>query len=159
LHFDGTDLYHYTSKKSGASIKGLVDGYLRLAYPMEKTGIRGGSIRMATFGDASTSYTPTGELVDTFLFNPIQGGAKSALNMQGEMELAYKHYKDPSYAWFISLQPERDAYLDNSLRGRTGKVWGYVALTHGEPLPEKLEPPPAPSGIYPSQGLAVLRSD
>ena len=158
-HFDGTDLYHYTSKKSGASIKGLVDGYLRLAYPMEKTGIRGGSIRMATFGDASTSYTPAGELVDTFLFNPIQGGAKSALNMQGEMELAYKHYKNPSYAWFISLQPERDAYLDNSLRGRSGKIWGYVALTHGDPLPENLQPPAAPSGIYPSQGLAVLRSD
>src|SRR5262249_21773786 len=34
-----------------------------------------------------------------------------------------------------------------------------VALTHGEPLPEKVSPPAAPSGVYPGQGVAVLRSD
>jgi hypothetical protein len=64
-HYDGTDLYHYVSKKSGGSIKRLLDGYLCMAYPLEKTGIRGGSLRMATFGDGSTVYTPRGEFVDT----------------------------------------------------------------------------------------------
>jgi hypothetical protein len=159
LHYDGTDLYQFVSPKSGASIRGLLEGYLRLAYPMEKTGIRAGSIRMATFGDASTSYTAAGELVDTFLFNPVQGGAKMALSIHGEMELAYKRYRDPRYAWFLRLQPRRDAYVDSSLTGRSGKIWGYVALTHGEPLPAHVEPPEAPSGVYSGQGIAVLHSD
>lgn len=42
LHYDGTDLYRHVSKKSGASIKGVVDGYLRIAFPLEKTGVQGG---------------------------------------------------------------------------------------------------------------------
>jgi hypothetical protein len=54
-HYDGTDLYRYVSKKSGASIKSLIDGYLRIGFPLERTGIGGGSLRMATFGDGSTS--------------------------------------------------------------------------------------------------------
>src|SRR5262249_32550660 len=66
-HYDGTDLYGHVSKKSGASIKTLIDGYLLMAYPRERTGIEGGSLRMATFGDGSTSYGPRGELRDVFL--------------------------------------------------------------------------------------------
>ena len=31
-HYDGTDLYHWTSKKSDASIKSVVDGYLLMGY-------------------------------------------------------------------------------------------------------------------------------
>lgn len=159
LHYDGTDLYHYTSKKTGASIKGLIDGYLRLAYPLEKTGIGLGSLRMASYGDASTSFTPSGQIVDTFLINPVQGGQKLPVTLNGELELAWKRYKDPGYAWLLSLNLERDAYVDNGFSVFPGKVWGYIGLTHGEPLPEKLEPPPAPSGVYPGQGIAVLRSD
>src|SRR5262249_15478054 len=140
-------------------IKGLIDGYLRLAYPPEKTGVGTGSLRMASYGDASTAYTPRGELVDTFLINPVPGGPKLELALNGELELAWKRYKDPGYAWLLGLNPKRDAYIDTSLSGGTGKVWGYVALTHGEPLPDKAEPPPAPGGVYPGQGLAVLRSD
>jgi hypothetical protein len=34
-----------------------------------------------------------------------------------------------------------------------------VALTHGDRLPEKPEPPPAPGGLYDSMGFAVIRSD
>jgi hypothetical protein len=158
-HYDRTDLFGYVSKKSGGSIKGLLDGYLRLAYPLEKTGIGTGSIRMASYGDASTAFTPRGELVDTYLFNPVQGGAKAAISLSGELEIGWKRYKDPAYAWFIGLTPKRDAYLDTSLSGGSGKVWGFIALTHGEPLPEKLAPPVAPGGVYPGQGVAVLRSD
>src|SRR4029434_6439951 len=54
LHYDGTDLYKFVSPKSGASLKKLVDGYLRMAFPVERTGPKGGSIRLATFGDGST---------------------------------------------------------------------------------------------------------
>src|SRR5262249_3847081 len=126
----------------------------------EKTGVGVGSLRMASYGDASTAYTPRGELVDTFLFNPVQGGAKLAVTLNGELEIAYKRYRDPGYAWLLSLNPQRDAYVRTSLTGAgTGKVWGYAALTHGEPLPEKLTPPAAPGGVYPGQGIAVLRAD
>ncbi len=149
-HYDGTDLYGYVSKKSGASIKSILDGYLRMAYPLEKTGIGGGSIRLATFGDGSTSYLPSGILADTFLVNAPEGGGW----LLGELELAWKRYRDPGYAWLLGLRPERDGDI------RYGRaVWGLVALTHGEPLPKDATPPLAPSGLYRSQGFAMLRSD
>jgi hypothetical protein len=158
LHYDGTDLYHHVSKKSGASIKTLIDGYLRMAYPREKTGIEGGSVRMATFGDGSTSYSPKGELQDTFLVNPVSGTFGEP-TLSGELEVAYKRYKDPGYAWLLSLNRRRDQYIGSAGQGHSRPIWGYVALTHGEVLPEKITPPPAPCGIYPSQGFAMLRSD
>ena len=36
LRYDGTDLYKYVSPKSGASLKKIVDGYLRMAFPLER---------------------------------------------------------------------------------------------------------------------------
>lgn len=152
LHYDGTDLYHYVSKKSGASIKSLLDGYLLLAYPLERTGIGGGSVRLATFGDGSTNYSSHGELSDSYLINPVVGIKNPPL--AGELEIAYKRYKDPGYAWLLGLNPKRDA---NIVYGRA--TWGYIGLTHGEVLPEKLVPPPAPGGVYPGQGFALLRAD
>lgn len=148
-HYDGTDLYRYVSKKSGGSIKGIIDGYIRLAYPLEATGIEGGSLRLATFGDNGLCVTPLGELVDTFLVNPVAGGRKRPGTMNGALELAYARYGESGYAWLLGLNRTRDASL----------FWGPVALTHGRPLPGKPEPPPAPSGVYPGQGLAVLRAD
>jgi hypothetical protein len=152
-HYDGADLYHYVSKKSGGSIKGMIDGYLRLAYPTERTGVGMGSIRMATFGDGSTGYYPDGTLFDTFLVNPVSLAPAPGV-MSGELELAYKRYKDPAYAWLISLNPKRDTYVDY---GRA--VLGYVALTHGQKLPTTPTPPAAPSGVYPGFGFAFLRAD
>jgi hypothetical protein len=152
LHYDGTDLYHYVSKKSGASIKSVIDGYVRLGYPLERTGIGRGSVRMATFADGATGYSPRGELFETFLINPADPARTPAFS--GELEIAYKRYQDPGYAWLLSLNPKRDASITY---GRA--VWGYVALTHGEPLPEKVAPPPAPGGVYPGLGFALLRAD
>ncbi len=157
-HYDGTDLYGYVSKKSGASIKGLIDGYLRLAFPRENTGVEGGSVRLATFGDGSTSYTPQGGLADTFLVNPVGGGFGEP-TLSGELEIAYHHYHDPGYAWLISLNPKRDQYIGSAGQGHVRPIWGFAALTHGDPLPESLSPPDAPSALYPSQGVAVLRAD
>jgi hypothetical protein len=153
-HYDGTDLYHYVSKKSGGSIQGMLDGYLRIAYPREATGINGGSLRLITFGDGSTGYTPTGQQTDTYLLNPVPGGPKRPPSLNGEFEIAYARYKEPGYAWLASLNSDRDAYIDGNR-----SVWGFVALTHGEPLPEKPTPPPAPCGVYSGQGLAVLHGD
>jgi hypothetical protein len=145
-HYDGTDLYHYVSKKSGGSIKSLLDGYIRMGYPLERTGIGAGAIRMATYGDGSTSYSPSGTLLETYL-------APGDL-FCGNLEIAYKRYRDPAYAWLLRFNENRDA---NVTYGRA--VWGLLALTHGEPLPENPTPPPAPSGVYPSQGFAFLRAD
>jgi hypothetical protein len=158
LHHDGTDLYRHVSKKSGGSIKGLIDGYLRLAYPLEKTGIERGSLRLATFGDGSTAYGPMGDLQDTFLINPPYS-MLGPVTLSGELEVAYKRYRDPGYAWLIGLNPKRDAYIGSPGQGGNRPIWGYAALTHGEPLPPEPMPPAAPCGVYPAQGIAMLRSD
>jgi len=161
LHYDGTDLYHYVSKQSGGSIKSLIDGYLRMAYPLERTGVGAGSLRAVTFGDGSTYFSPSGGIGNEgeFLTNSVgsadsKGGPAGTGGLSGELEIAYKRYQDPAYAWVLSLAPKRDTYLQY---GRA--TWGYIALTHGEPLPANPAPPLAPSGIYPSQGFAMLRSD
>lgn len=144
LHYDGTNLYEYVSPKSGGSLKKIVDGYLRMALPLERTGSKSGSIRLATFGDGSTGCSINGRLDDTFLDG----------SFMGVLELAYKRFRDEGYAWILSLDPDREAYI------RSGRpAFSYVALTHGEILPERPAPPAAPSGIYSSMGFAVIRSD
>ena len=146
LHYDGTDLYSYVSKKSGGSIKGLLDGYLRTGFPREDTGVRGGALRIATFGDGSISYGPSGTARDEFLTDNL---------FMADLEIGYKRYKDPGYAWVLSLNPARDSHTDRT----RAPVWGLIALTHGEPLPPDPPPPPAPSGVYPEQGFAMVRAD
>lgn len=146
-HYDGTDLYHWTSKKSGASIKSVIDGYLLMGYPLERTGIGQGRVRMATFGDGGTSYNPSG----TMGKDPEDLTNPSYLTC---LELAYARYKEPGYAWMLSLPPDRNT---PGWFGRT--PFGYLALSHGEPLPDNPTPPPAPSGVYASQGFAMIRSD
>src|SRR2546422_815622 len=144
LRHDGTDLYKYVSPKTGASLKKIVDGYLRMAFPLERSGPEGGKIRLATFGDGSTGCLIDGRLDDTFLDE----------SFMAVLELAYKRFRDEGYAWTLSLDPNREAYIRN---GRP--AFSYVALTHGEPLPAQPQPPAAPSGLYPSMGFAVIRSD
>ena len=153
LHYDNTNLYRYVSPKSGATIKNMIDAYLRTAFPLETTGIERGTIRIAAYGDAGTSYSPTAELSDLFLVNGPRERKERAV-LAGDLELAYRRFQDPAYAWFISLNPKRDVNMN---WGRA--LWGYVALTQGQPLPETVSPPPAPSGVYPGQGIAMLRSD
>jgi hypothetical protein len=129
-HHDGTDLYRYVSKKSGAGIKSLIDGYLLMGLPLERTGIGQGRVRMATFGDGGTSYYPGG----TMGKDPEDLTNPSYLTV---LELAYARYKDPGHAWMLSLPPDRNT------PGWFGRSpWGYLALSHGEPLPEKTTPPP-----------------
>jgi len=70
LRYDGTNLYEYVSPKSGASLKKIVDGYLRMGFPLEKNG----AIRLATFGDGSTGCSISGELEDTYwVSDPLVG--------------------------------------------------------------------------------------
>ncbi len=146
-HCGGPDLYHYVSPKSGASIKSVIDGYLLMGYPLERTGIGPGMLRFATFGDGGTSFDPSGT------------SGKDPETLTGSyfltaLEIAYARYRDPAYAWVLSLAAER------AVPGWLGRApWGYAALSHGEPLSENPTPPPAPSGVYPQQGFAMLRAD
>ncbi len=146
-HYDGTDLYRYVSKKSGAGIKSVIDGYLLMGFPLERTGVGQGRVRQATFGDGGTSYNPSG----TMGKDPEDLTNPSYLTV---LELAYARYQDPGYAWMLSLPPDRNA------PGWIGRSpWGYTALSHGQPLPDNPTPPPAPGGVYASQGFALLRAD
>jgi len=154
LHYDGTDLYRYVSKKSGGSIKTILDGYVRMGFPVERTGLGGGSVRVVNYGDGSTNYNPLGLLNDVWLVNSPPLGAHNRIGVAGELEIAYKRYKDPAYAWLLALNPARDAYVNY---GRA--CLGYAALTHGEADLSAATPPPAPSAIYPTQGFAFLRAD
>jgi hypothetical protein len=144
LRYDGTDLYRYESPRSGASLKKLVDGYLRMTFPLERNGSGGGKLRLATFGDGSTGCLISGRLRDTFLDD----------SLLAVLEVAYKRYRDPGYAWILALDPDRAAYIHD---GRP--AFSYVALTHGEPLPKQPQPPSAPCGLYESMGFAVIRSN
>ena len=118
-----------------------------MGYPLERTGVGQGRVRMATFGDGGTSFNPSG----TMGKDPEDLTNPSYLTV---LELAYARYKEPGYAWMLSLPPDRNT------PGWFGRSpFGYLALSHGEPLPDKPTPPPAPSGVYASQGFAMIRAD
>jgi hypothetical protein len=66
FRYDSTDLFNYVAPQSGASLKKIVDGYLRMAFPLEGKGPdSGGRIRLATFGDGSTGCFMNGRLEDS----------------------------------------------------------------------------------------------
>src|SRR2546428_8168832 len=88
LHYDATDLYKYVAPSTGASLKKIVDGYVRMAFPLERNGTEGGKIRLATFGDGSTGALINGRLGDTFLDE----------SFIAVVDLAYKRFRSQGYA-------------------------------------------------------------
>ena len=141
LRYDGTDLYHYESPKSGASLKKLVDGYLRMAFPLERTGTgSGGSSGWRRSATGRPAASSTAGCDDTFLDD----------SFLAVLEVAYKRYHDEGYAWVLSLDPDREAYI------RDGRpAFSYVALTHGETA---ARPAPAAAGAErPVRGHGVRR--
>ncbi|MBI3947579.1 MAG: right-handed parallel beta-helix repeat-containing protein, partial [Armatimonadetes bacterium] len=144
LHADGTDLYRWRSP-GGTSMKDFYDACLSLAFPVD--------LRVATHGDqgaqspfVSPSEMNTGHQVGDFFLSNDRDGRD-----WNKYDLAYRRYRDPAYAWVLAQNPDRDEW-DHAL-------WGTLALTHGEPLPERTTPPPAPSSLFPENGLAMLRAD
>jgi len=131
--WDGKDWFSDRSP-NGGSPKGLMDYYIDTAYPIERTGYGPGQIRVATYGDGSTSAKG-----DLFLVNPA---SEKSVSMTEALAAAYNVSGDPRYAAFLALAPD---YQPN--------------LVDRRPLPEKVELPPAPSKIWPTSGLAMLRSD
>jgi hypothetical protein len=120
---------------NGGSGKGLMDHYIDTAYPIERTGYGPGQIRVANYGDGSTN--PMGDL---FLVNPA--APTGNVVMHDALIAAYNASRDPRYGAFVSMIP---GYAPN--------------LIDHPPLPDKIQLPPAPSKVWPTYGLAMLRSD
>ncbi len=128
----GRDWFGFVLPRGG-SAKGLLDYYLDTAYPIERTGHGAGQVRVATYGDGATS--PGGDL---FLANPAGDG----LNAEKALIAAYSASGDPRYAALVGMT---DGYQPD--------LWNQ------RPLPDHVSWPPAPSKIWPTYGLAILRSD
>jgi len=130
--YDGRDWFAMTAP-GGGSPKGLMDYYIDTAYPIERTGHGAGQIRVATCGDGATSCGS-----DLFLVNPAGDG----LNAEKALVAAYNACGDPRYAGFVRMIKD---YQPN--------LWDR------RPVPDEAELPSAPSKIWPTYGLAMLRSD
>jgi Heparinase II/III-like protein len=120
---------------NGGSGRGLMDYYIDSAYPIERTGYGAGQIRVANYGDGSTNAM--GDLV---LVNPPAESGN--IVMHEPLIAAYNASRDPRYGAFVSMIP---GYTPN--------------LIDHPPLPAKIQLPPAPSKVWPTYGLAMLRSD
>lgn len=140
----GKDLFSYEAS-NGGSIKKLVDGYIALTYPLEKTGVGHGSFHVATYGDGSTEspYSKHHGTDSLYLINLPWVYGNDRFELTNIIEQAYYLTKDPKYAWFLSHSVEREP-----------------SFLYGEIIPYgSVEPPPAPSFIFPEAGIAMLRSD
>ena len=120
---------------NGGSGRGLMDYYIDSAYPIERTGYGPGQIRVANYGDGSTNA-----MGDLILVNPA--AAEGNIVMHEPLIAAYNASRDPRYGAFVSMIP---GYTPN--------------LIDHPPLPAKIQLPPAPSKVWPTYGLAMLRSD
>ncbi len=151
-HHDGTDLYNYTSPNGGSLRKAIV-GLVSLAYPVERTGVGRGSVRMVTWGDGSTSppNRVNNESGDAYFVNKPNIFPERQ-NLYPIVEIAYHAWKDPRYAYLLALNPRRDERLG---------WFEYlpVSLLLGESLPPDTPPAAMPSAVYPQTGIALLRSD
>jgi len=120
---------------NGGSGRGLMEYYIDSAYPIERTGYGPGQIRVANYGDGSTNAV--GDLI---LANPA--AEKGNIVLHEPLIAAYNVSRDPRYGAFVSMIP---GYTPN--------------LIDHPPLPAKIQLPPAPSKVWPTYGLAMLRSD
>jgi hypothetical protein len=151
-HYDGTDLYNYTSP-NGGSLRKAVAGLVSLAYPIERTGVGRGSVRMVTWGDGSTSppNRVNNESGDAYFVNKPNIFPERQ-NLYPIIEIAYHAWKNPQYAYLLALNPRRDERLG---------WFEYlpVSLLLGETLPLETPPMAMSSIVYPQTGIALLRSD
>ena len=141
--YDGGDWFNRKSK-TGGSPRGLMDYYIDSAYPIEKTGVGKGRIRVATHGHGSTRVVD-GHLRDLLLVSPApgDGAEKDRLLANKELSLCYGTSRDGRYAPFVAMIPD---YRPN--------LWDRP------PLPDEMPGfPAAPSSVWPTFGIAMLRSD
>lgn len=136
------DLYAY-SAPSGGSIKSMFDGWIKLMFTDGRVATHGDHSHYSHIDLHQGKATGRHES-DIFMYDPKQN------HINGKIEVAYKAYKDPTYAWILSHTPARD--LCDS------QYWGYAGLTHGIPL-EEIKTPSAESAVFAESGTALIRSD
>jgi len=140
----GKDLFAYESPR-GASIKKLVDGYIALPYPLERTGVGPGSFHIATYGDRSTEspYIRHHGTDSIYLVNLPWGRNNERHELTRIIEQAYYLSRDPKYAFFLSHVAQRTP-----------------SFLYGESIPPgSVKAPAAASSIFPEAGIAMLRAD
>ncbi|MEI6148519.1 MAG: hypothetical protein WCS01_05440 [bacterium] len=126
---------------NGASPRGLMDYYVDTAYPIETDAVGKRMIRLVTYGDGATHRGG-----DLYLVDQVDPKKEHfyRLNAHKALIACYRASgRDPAYAAFISMIP-----------GYTPDLWD------NPPLPDtnSLALPPAPSKLWPTFGLAMLRS-
>ena len=125
----------------GGSPKGLMDYYIDTAYPIETDAAGTRTIRVVTFGDGATHRGG-----DLYLVDQAEREKEHVyrLNCHEALIACYRAAgRNPAYAGFISMIP-----------GYKPDLW------NNPPLPGAGSPafPPAPSKLWPTFGLAMLRS-
>lgn len=125
----------------GASPKGLMDYMIDTAYPIETDEAGRRMIRVVTYGDGATHRGG-----DLFLVDQVPRDKEHFYRLNGHEALiaCYRASgRDPVYAKFLSMIP-----------GYKPNLWD------NPPLPDthSLAFPPAPSKVWPTFGLAMLRS-
>jgi hypothetical protein len=136
------NLYEYVSP-AGGSIKAMFDGWIRTAFAGGRIATCGEQGNQAAVVDEPCTKSSL-DINDAFLFN------NESYRDSNKFEIAYRVYKDPAYAWLLSLNSKRDSW-DHAF-------WGYPALTHGVPI-GVITVPAAESAMFPQYGAAMVRSD
>jgi len=154
----GTDLYNAPAK-NGATIRKIVDGLFSMAYPIERTGMPGGSVRQITWGHVSTHGPGIdhqhGGHVDPFYVNKPDA-RPDYFNLYHIFTIANHLQPDPRYEWLLGLNPWHNEPVGTDV----WSVWFPWALFYTDVGRGAQQSPPAmPSVVYPEMGLAILRAD
>jgi hypothetical protein len=152
------DLYS-TPAKNGATICGCVDGLFTEAFPIERTGLPGGSIRQITYGHGATTGAncnrASHEDIDPFYVNK-PAALPEQQNLYHLFAIAHHLRPDPRYSWLLGRNPRRNEALGWTLSWR---LWFPWSLFYTDPDVKPAAAPPMPSVIHREMGLAILRAD
>ena len=130
--YDGRDVWSMVGAK-GTMPRNVVDGAVDMAFPLERTGIGLGCIRMANFGEEGTSLWQ-----DQWL--NFGGGGRAC--WQPVLRSVYRASGDKGYGWLASVNR------------------GFGDPSSEAPInPDEVSPPPAPCSVWPTAGMAMFRAD
>ncbi len=146
--YNGKNWFEYKTPR-GNSLKGMIDGLVATAWPIMETGYYKGTVSMHSWGHGGTMFC----------------GDIALVNRPSESNISY--CAEGAIANLFRIYPDDIAY--RYLLSLTARAWrkdgggpvGPVVLDdwlHGPLGVKEDEPPaPAPSGLYPQAGIAMLR--
>jgi hypothetical protein len=134
--------------RQGASVRGHIGSILRIGMPA--VNLENGTLFFPrlTIGDTRGSGQFGIYGLQHSLFQLSRGAARGDWFVE-LLQIAHAKWPNDGYGWFLAhlREPGQQAYT--------------MPLRFGVPPiePAKVRPPPAPSGVYPGRGLAVLRAE